>query len=286
DAARAGGHRPARRDAGRSRRSRARVRTRPLRGARRRSAASRPERVSLADEGPDRGGTLVDLARGRGDPLQGGGIRMDARGGPAPAGVGRPACAAPGLRGARPSRPHPAAPRRGAGGVPLRARGERAGDPPVRDGRHGARPRLPERAVLRRLLLVRHGHARSNLGDHVSSLPPGEGLSEQGASEALALRTALASEELDLGVATPLLRTQETLDLALGFGAFEGGPLAEYRAWAWSHPPDAECPGGGESRTEAAMRIAAALVALLDRPEEVLLAVSHALPIRYVVDAS
>ena len=34
------------------------------------------------------------------------------------------------------------------------------------------------------------------------------------------------------------------------------------------------------------MRIAAGLDALLDRPEEVLLAVSHALPIRYVVDAS
>jgi broad specificity phosphatase PhoE len=133
-------------------------------------------------------------------------------------------------------------------------------------------------------------------------VPPGEGLSEQGVSEALALRAALASEEVDLGVATPLLRTRETLDLALGerqvervvlpalreigFGAFEGGPLAEYRAWAWSHPPDAECPGGGESRTEAAVRIARALDTLLDRPEEVVLAVSHALPVRYVVDAS
>src|SRR4029078_13156314 len=72
----------------------------------------------------------------------------------------------------------------------------------------------------------------------------------------------------------------------IGFGAFEGGPLEEYRAWAWSHPPDAECPGGGESRTEAAVRIAGALDALLDRAEEVVLAVSHALPIRYVVDAS
>lgn len=155
---------------------------------------------------------------------------------------------------------------------------------------------------MRRLLLVRHGHARSNLGDHVSSVPPGEGLSEQGASEALALRAALASEEVDLGVATPLLRTQETLDLALGerqlerlvlpalreigFGAFEGGPLADYRAWAWSHAPDAECPGGGESRAEAALRVAGALDALLDRAEDVVLAVSHALPIRYVVDAS
>ncbi len=107
---------------------------------------------------------------------------------------------------------------------------------------------------------------------------------------------------MDLGVATPLLRTQETLELALGdrsverlvlptlgeirFGAFEGGPLADYRAWAWSHAPDAECPGGGESRAEAAARIAGALDALLDRPEPVVLAVSHALPIRYVVDGS
>lgn len=133
-------------------------------------------------------------------------------------------------------------------------------------------------------------------------MPPGEGLSEQGVGEALALRAALASSEVDVGVATPLLRTQETLELALGdrtvvrallpslaeirFGAFEGGPLADYRAWAWSHAPAAECPGGGESRAEAATRIAGALDALLERPEEVVLAVSHALPIRYVVDAS
>jgi broad specificity phosphatase PhoE len=98
------------------------------------------------------------------------------------------------------------------------------------------------------------------------------------------------------------VRTQETLELALGprrterlvlpaldeirFGAYEGGPLAEYRAWAWSHAPDAECPGGGESRAEAAVRVAGALDALLARPEDVVLAVSHALPIRYVVDAS
>lgn len=133
-------------------------------------------------------------------------------------------------------------------------------------------------------------------------MPPGEGLSEQGVGEALALREALASEEVDLGVATRLVRTQETLELALDghdadrivlpqldeirFGAFEGGPLADYRAWAWSHAAGAECPGGGESRVEAAERIAGALDALLERPEAVVLAVSHALPIRYVVDAS
>jgi broad specificity phosphatase PhoE len=151
-------------------------------------------------------------------------------------------------------------------------------------------------------LLVRHGHARANVADHVSSVPPGEGLSEQGAEEALALREALAYDAVDLGVATRLVRTQETLELALGarhterlvlsaldeihFGAFEGGPLEEYRAWAWTHEPDAECPGGGESRVEAAVRVAGALDALLERAEDVILAVSHALPIRYVVDAS
>ncbi len=110
------------------------------------------------------------------------------------------------------------------------------------------------------------------------------------------------SDAIDLGVATRLVRTQETLALALGtrsverlvlpaldeirFGAFEGGPLADYRAWAWSHPPDAECPGGGESRAEAAIRVAAALDTLLGRSEDVVLAVSHALPVRYVLDAS
>ncbi len=133
-------------------------------------------------------------------------------------------------------------------------------------------------------------------------MPPGEGLSEQGVGEALALREALAAEGVDLGVATRLVRTQETLELALGprrlerlvlpaldeigFGAFEGGPLADYRAWAWASEPGAECPGGGETRAEAAARIAGALDALLERSEDAILAVSHALPVRYVVDAS
>jgi broad specificity phosphatase PhoE len=116
------------------------------------------------------------------------------------------------------------------------------------------------------------------------------------------VREMLADENIGLGVATPLLRTQETLELALGgrdverivsrglgeidFGSYEGGPLADYREWAWTNAPDTPCPGGGESRIEAAARFAAALDTLLERPEGVVLAVSHALPIRHVLEAS
>ena len=155
---------------------------------------------------------------------------------------------------------------------------------------------------MNRLLLVRHAHARSNADDRISSTPPGEGLSDLGVEEALALRETLAYEPIGLGVSTRLARAQETLELALGgrdvprlvlpeldeigFGSFEGGALADYRTWAWSNEPDALCPGGGESRVAVAERLAAALDALLARPEETVLAVSHALPIRYVLDAA
>jgi broad specificity phosphatase PhoE len=155
---------------------------------------------------------------------------------------------------------------------------------------------------VERLLLVRHAHARSNADDRISSAPPGEGLSDAGVEEALALREALAHEPIGLGVSTRLRRAEETLELALGgrevprlvvpeldeigFGSFEGGPLAAYRTWAWTNEPDALCPGGGESRARVAERLATALDLLLARPEAVVLAVSHALPIRYVLDAA
>lgn len=155
---------------------------------------------------------------------------------------------------------------------------------------------------MKSLILVRHAHAESNAGAVVSSTPPGRGLSEQGREEARLLCSLLASDSVDVGFSSRLLRTQQTLDLALagrsipyiveplldeiGFGSFDGGSLAAYRRWAWENEPDAPCPGGGESRTGAARRFAAALSALLARPEETVLVVSHALPIRYVIDAS
>jgi len=152
------------------------------------------------------------------------------------------------------------------------------------------------------LLLARHAHASSNEGNVVNAVPPGEGLSPQGVAEAIALGERLASAPIDLGVSSRLLRTRETLEAALagrqvplvveplldeiGFGSFEGGALDAYRSWAWASDAGAPCPGGGETRVAAAARIAAALEALLLRPAETILAVSHALPIRYVLDAA
>jgi probable phosphoglycerate mutase len=155
---------------------------------------------------------------------------------------------------------------------------------------------------VKTLILTRHGHAASNVADTVSGVPPGEGLSKLGGQEGLGLRERLAGERIDLGVASELRRTQETLALALDgrdvpyvvlptlneidFGSYEGGPLLAYREWAWSTPADVEGPGGAESRTSVATRVAGALRWLVERPEETILAVAHALPVRYVLDGA
>jgi broad specificity phosphatase PhoE len=151
---------------------------------------------------------------------------------------------------------------------------------------------------------VRHAHAASNDRDVVSCAPPGEGLTADGIAQGRALGEALAETGtvIDLGVSSRLERARATLELALGgrevarlvladlddihFGAYDGGPLAAYREWAWSTPPDVAPPGGGESRAAAALRVARALDALAARPEDVVLAVGHALPVRYALDAA
>lgn len=155
---------------------------------------------------------------------------------------------------------------------------------------------------MRALILARHAHAASNESDLVSCLPPGGGLTATGRQQARELGATLAGERVDLGVASELRRTQETLEQALAgrdvprlvlpqlneihFGSFEGATLEAYRGWAWEAEPDIVCPGGGESRAEAAARFADALDILLARPEGVVLAVGHALSVRYVLDAA
>ena len=150
--------------------------------------------------------------------------------------------------------------------------------------------------------MARHGEAGSNVRGIVNGIPPGDGLTATGRDEARVLAAGLAATGVELGVATEFLRTQETLAVALDgrdvpqivlpllneirFGAFDGGPLPDYRRWAWSEEPDVLPPGDGESRAGVAARVADALDVLVTRPEETIFAVSHALPVRYMLDAA
>ncbi|MBA3374574.1 MAG: histidine phosphatase family protein [Actinobacteria bacterium] len=155
---------------------------------------------------------------------------------------------------------------------------------------------------MERVFLARHALAQSNEDGLASYAAPGEGLTEKGVAQARNLALLLACEEVALGVATELRRTQETLELALDgravpriivselneihFGSFDGGLLSAYRDWAGSEAPTLAAPGGGESRAQAAARYSAGLRIVLARPEPSALVVGHALAVRYVVDAA
>ncbi len=151
------------------------------------------------------------------------------------------------------------------------------------------------------ILLVRHALAASNRDRLASGTAPGEGLTPDGVEQARTLGETLEGEPIDLGVASEYRRTQETLEHALRgrkvprivvpelneirFGSFDGGLLERYRTWAGAESPGLEAPGGGESRAQAAARFARGLRIVLTRPEQTALVVTHALAVRYVLDA-
>jgi broad specificity phosphatase PhoE len=156
---------------------------------------------------------------------------------------------------------------------------------------------------VERVILARHGESKFSARSACNGDPKveGGGLTERGRRQARALGLLLADDEVDLCATSEFMRTHETADLALTgrevprlvvpelndirFGSFEGRPLDEYRVWARAAQPAEDCPGGGESRAEAARRFAAGYRTLLARPEETVLVVGHALPIRYVLSA-
>ena len=262
--------------------------------------------ASAGGRGPDRGGALLALARGRRDPLQGRGVGLDARGDSAPAGLGRSPARAARPRDARATRPARAAACRAVPAVCLFVRAENgARAPALRDRRHAARARLPQRAALRhvkRLLLVRHAHARSNADAGSTRRRPGRGSPSGESGRRSRSREALACEPLELGVATRLARTQETPELALGgrdvprlvlpeldeigVGPYEGGPLPRIATGRGRTGRELACPGGGESRAHAADAVRARARHAARAPRSVVLAVSHSLPLRYVLDAA
>jgi broad specificity phosphatase PhoE len=156
---------------------------------------------------------------------------------------------------------------------------------------------------VERLVIVRHAESEFSAVGRVNGDPAvdGGGLTDRGRRQARALGGLLADEPIDLCAVTEFARTLETAALALagrdvptivvpelneiGIGSFEGGSLAEYRTWARANDPTADCPGGGESRVAAATRFARGFRVLLDRPEPTILAVSHGLPVRYLLFA-
>ena len=156
---------------------------------------------------------------------------------------------------------------------------------------------------MERLIVARHGESSFSVARLVNGEPDAcGGLTAAGREQARALGAALAREPVELVATSRFRRTVETAALALEgrpaprlvvpdlddirVGEFEGAPLDRYRAWAWAHGPDDPAPGGGESRAAAAGRFARGFGLLLGRPERTILAVLHALPIRYLLEAA
>ena len=155
---------------------------------------------------------------------------------------------------------------------------------------------------MERAILVRHAESEFGVRSLVNGDPSVDNpLTQAGREQAAALGVLIRDDPVDLCVVTEFGRTQETADIALagrdvprlvvpelndiGFGSFEGGSFDAYVRWAHSHGPLEDCPGGGESRVEAARRFVAGYRQVLERPEVHILAVGHGLPIRYVLGA-
>lgn len=156
--------------------------------------------------------------------------------------------------------------------------------------------------MSRQLILLRHGESETS----ASSVASGEadapvGLTARGEEQARTAGETLRSVPVGLCVTSRFLRARRTADLALEgrkvprlvladlddlrFGAFEGRPLEEYRAWARTHDTSEPVPGG-ESRSTLTLRYCRAMRQILDRDEETILVVGHGLPLTYFVSAA
>ena len=156
--------------------------------------------------------------------------------------------------------------------------------------------------ALRLFVLARHAESLANAANMLNSSPSQPvGLTPRGRAQARTLGAQLASLHVDLAVGTRLLRTQQTIDIALdgrqvptliesGFdeihaGDLEGAPIEDYRSWRDQHTLHDHLPHG-ESIEDALRRYADALRRLLDRTETVTLVVIHDLALRYITAAA
>ena len=170
----------------------------------------------------------------------------------------------------------------------LRAGGERARDPAERNRRDEARPRLPERPVLKRFLLVRGTPTPARTSPTGSAEATGEGLGAgveeaQGAARDARLRGRHSARYGSRG-----RRRRSSSPWAAGrradratcprrdrLRAYEAARSPTTAAGRGRTSPMRQACWGGESRVEAAERIAGGLDTLMSRPEDVVVAVSH-----------
>jgi broad specificity phosphatase PhoE len=156
--------------------------------------------------------------------------------------------------------------------------------------------------VLRLFVFARHAESVANAANVLNSNPyQSVVLTARGRTQARALGAQLANLHVDLAVGTRLLRTQQTIDIALdgrqvptliepGFdevhaGDFEGARIEAYWSWRDQHTLRDHLPHG-ESIENALRRYADALRRLLDRKETVTLVVIHDLALRYIAAAA
>lgn len=153
-------------------------------------------------------------------------------------------------------------------------------------------------------ILVRHGETTYNVEGRINGDPAILVLlSVRGREEAARLARHIAHVHIDVCVHTRFPRTLETAQIGLGAragavpfvcepllddidaGDLEGQPMSELGGWIRTHGRAAPFPGG-ESLNDAASRFAKGLRKLAARPESVVLAVCHELPIRFALNAA
>ncbi len=154
----------------------------------------------------------------------------------------------------------------------------------------------------RLFVFARHAESAAN-ASHVLNTDPSRpvALTERGRAQARALGAQLANLPIDLAVCSRLLRTRETVSIALcgravpvltepGFdeiraGDLDGEPIQAYWDWLGQHTDSDRMPHG-ESLDGALRRYAGALRRLLTRAGAVILVVTHELALRHIAAAA
>ena len=150
---------------------------------------------------------------------------------------------------------------------------------------------------MRQLVVARHAESELNVENVLNGDPAvSVALTARGEEQARGLGAAVGT--VDLAAHTRFERTRRTAELAwpgtpllsvpeldeIGFGRWEGTRWSEgYGEWAACAGPEEACPGGGESRVEAARRYVRGFRLLLERPEERVALVAHGAPVRYLL---